>query len=145
MKIPVKRVHSRHRRFIAPGAVWDLMFGFEAIGSDFEARYDLVIHYQMDYLFGGSAAYAGAIAAADAAASAANQANADTIAALGRKKRERLVHFCIKIHQFQILLSCFNKTTHYWYPISNATLYFQWKQRDCCRLWKEEEKIRQNR
>ena len=77
--VPVKRVHSRQRRFIAPGAVWDLMIGIEVIGSDFEFRYSNVIHYRMDYLFGGFEALTGAIAAAQAAASAS--------ASAGRKKR----------------------------------------------------------
>ena len=80
--VPVKRVHSRQRRFIAPGAVWDLMIGVEVIGSDFEFRYSNVIHYRMDYLFGGFEALTNAIAAAQAAASA----EADALAA-GRKKR----------------------------------------------------------
>ena len=81
MRVPVKRVHSRHRRFIAPGAVWDLMLGIEVIGDDFELRYNLVTHYNMDYLFGGTAALAGAIAAANAAATAAADANAAAMAA----------------------------------------------------------------
>ena len=79
--VPVKRVHSRQRRFIAPGAVWDLLVGVEVIGSDYEFRYTNVIHYRMDYLFGGFEALTGAIADAQAAA----QATA------GRKKR--LVEF----------------------------------------------------
>ena len=65
MPIAVKRVHSRYRRFIAPGVVWDLMIGVEAIGRDFEFRHDLVHHYRMDYLFGGYSALEGAIASAD--------------------------------------------------------------------------------
>ena len=48
--IPVKRVHSRQRRFIAPGAVWDILIGCELIGSDFELRYNLVVHYRKFYL-----------------------------------------------------------------------------------------------
>ena len=75
--VPVKRVHSRQRRFIAPGAVWDLLVGVEVIGKDFEFRYDNVIHYRMDYLFGGFEALTGAIADAQAAAAAT----------AGRKKR----------------------------------------------------------
>jgi hypothetical protein len=85
--VPVKRVHSRHRRFIAPGAVWDVLVGVELIGADYELRYNLVIHYRMDYLFGGTAALAAAIQSANAAATAANAASAATLAALGRKKR----------------------------------------------------------
>jgi hypothetical protein len=77
----VKRLHSRHRRFIAPGARWDLLFGVEVLWPEAEFRFDIVIQYQMDYLFGGDAALAGAIAAANAAAMAAQQANADAIAA----------------------------------------------------------------
>ena len=95
VKIPVKRVHSRHRRFIAPGAIWDLLVGVEVIGRDFELRYNLVTHYKMDYLFGGQAALVGAIAAAEAAAAASIQANAAAQAAVGRKKRERLVFFIL--------------------------------------------------
>ena len=81
LPIAVKRVHSRHRRFIAPGAVWDLMIGVEAIGRDFEFRHDLVHHYRMDYLFGGTSALAGAIAGANAAVTASNAAIAAAQAA----------------------------------------------------------------
>ena len=80
--IPVKRVHSRQRRFIAPGAVWDLMVGIEIIGSDFEFRYDNVLHYRMDYLFGGFAALQNAIASATAAQQASASAG---------KRKKRLV------------------------------------------------------
>ena len=80
--VPVKRVHSRQRRFIAPGAVWDLLVGVEVIGKDFEFRYDNVIHYRMDYLFGGFEALTGAIADAQAAAAAT----------AGRKKRLVVFH-----------------------------------------------------
>ena len=81
--IPVKRVHSRQRRFIAPGAVWDLLIGVEVIGSDYEFRYDNVLHYRMDYLFGGFAALQNAIASAAAAA--------DASASAGKRRKRRLV------------------------------------------------------
>ena len=124
VKIPVKRVHSRQRRFIAPGAVWDMMFGLESIGSDFEARYDLVIHYRMDYLFGGTAALAGAIAQSDAAAEAGAQANADAQAALGkRKKRSRLV-FYIFILSDRNLGEFMRLQDHNFEGINNSSSFF---------------------
>jgi len=85
--VPVKRVHSRQRRFIAPGALWTMMIGVEAIGSDYEFRYDILINYNMDYLFGGSAALAGAIASANAAAMAASAAKAAAEAVAGKRKK----------------------------------------------------------
>ena len=89
MTVPVQRVHSRHRRFIAPGAVWDILIGIESIGDNSEFRYNLVIHYEMDYLFGGQGALAGEIAGNDAAATAFNTANAAAMAAAGKKKKKR--------------------------------------------------------
>ena len=85
VNVPVKRVHSRQRRFIAPGAQWDLMIGIEMIGDNFEFRYDQVIHYNMDYLFGGAQALAGAIAGAKASQLAESVALANLGG--GRKKR----------------------------------------------------------
>ena len=93
VKVPVKRVHSRHRRFIAPGAVWDIMVGVEVIGSDYELRYNAFVRYRMDYLFGGTAALASVIAQANAAAKA-EQAVKEQLSLLQsgkRKKRSRLV------------------------------------------------------
>lgn len=87
IKVPVKRVHSRQRRFIAPGALWDMMFGFESIGRDWEFRYDVVIHYRMDYLFGGLSALQGQLAANQAAQTATQ----DALAAAGKRKKRRLV------------------------------------------------------
>ena len=95
-EIEVKRLHSRHRRFVAPGARWDILVGVEVLFSDYELRFDLIVKYELDYLFGGNAALAGAIAAANAAATAAQTANAAAIAATnaaaaaaaGRKKRD---------------------------------------------------------
>ena len=102
--VPVKRVHSRQRRFIAPGAVWDLLVGVEVIGKDFEFRYDNVIHYRMDYLFGGFEALTGAIADAQAAAAAT----------AGRKKR--LVDFFILF-----LKNCFfPKNLFFWLKNKNS-------------------------
>jgi len=70
-RVPVKRVHSRHRRYIAPGATWTVLGGFEVIWDHMELRMDLPVHYRMDYLFGGIGAYL----------------EAAGIGALGRKKR----------------------------------------------------------
>ena len=89
VEIPVQRLLSRHRRFIAPGAIWDILIGVESIGANSEFRYDLVIHYSLDYLFGGNAALAGKIAGNDAAANAFNTANEATMAALGKKRKRR--------------------------------------------------------
>ena len=89
LKLELPRLHSRHRRFIAPGARWDLMAGFEILYDDAEVRFDIVNKYEMDYLFGGTAALAAAIAAAEAAAAAAASAEAATLAAAGKKKRKR--------------------------------------------------------
>lgn len=93
-EVTVKRIHSRHRRFIAPGAIWDLLGGVEVLYPDSEIRFDLKISYQLDYLFGGTPALAGAIAAANAAAVAAEQAEmfATAAAAGGRSLKEGLVH-----------------------------------------------------
>ena len=75
------------------------MIGFEAIGSDFEFRYDIVVHYFLDYLFGGTAALAGAIAAANAAVTASNAAKAAAAAAAaaaaGKRKKRRLAKYTI--------------------------------------------------
>ena len=81
-EIEVKRVLSRHRRFIAPGARWDLMLGVEALFEEAELFFNIVIKYPLDYLFGGSAALAGAIAGNDAAATASAAANAAAQAAV---------------------------------------------------------------
>jgi hypothetical protein len=88
VKVPVKRVHSRHRRFIAPGAVWDLMVGVEVIGSDYELRYNAFVRYRMDYLFGGTAALASVIAQANAAAKAENTVK-EQLALLQSGKRKK--------------------------------------------------------
>ena len=71
------------------------MIGIELIGSDFELRWDHIIHYRMDYLFGGTTALAGAITAANAAQTASNAAiaaanaaaQAQEVAAAGKRKR----------------------------------------------------------
>ena len=70
--LPVQFLYNDfdHRRFIAPGAVWDIMVGVEVIGSDYELRYNAFVRYRMDYLFGGTAALASVIAQANAAAKA---------------------------------------------------------------------------
>ena len=60
-KLPIKTVHSRVRRYIAPGAVWTLYGGVSVIYSHMELRLDLPIHYSMDYLFGGIDAYLEAV------------------------------------------------------------------------------------
>ena len=93
VKVPVKRVHSRHRRFIAPGAIWDIMVGVEVIGTDYELRYNAFVRYRMDYLFGGTAALASVIAQANAAAKAENDVKEQLALFQSgkRKKRSRLV------------------------------------------------------
>ena len=80
VELEVKRLHSRQRRFIAPGARWDLIGGVEVLYDDAELRFDLLIKYQLDYLFGGPTALAAAIAAAEAAAVAAAEAEAAVLA-----------------------------------------------------------------
>ena len=107
LPIAVKRVHSRHRRFIAPGAVWDLMIGVEAIGRDYEFRHDLVHHYQMDYLFGGYSALEGAIAAADAAVTASNAAIAEAEEATKRKKRRLVLKCLIRLNAHLLKIGLF--------------------------------------
>lgn len=86
-EITVKRVHSRHRRFIAPGALWDLMAGTEILLPAAEIRFDFYIRYELDYLFGGTTALAAAIAGNNAAAQAAQAAEQAVEAAAGKKKR----------------------------------------------------------
>ena len=82
-----------HRRFIAPGAVWDIMVGVEVIGTDYELRYNAFVRYRMDYLFGGTAALASVIAQANAAAKAENDVKEQLALFQSgkRKKRSRLV------------------------------------------------------
>ena len=65
------------------------MIGIESIGSDFEFRYDIVSHYNLDYLFGGTTALATAIAAANAAITASNQVRLAAQAAGKKRKRRR--------------------------------------------------------
>ena len=85
--VTVRRLHSRQRRFIAPGSRWDILLGFESIGDDFEARFDIVIKYELDYLFGGTAALQAAIDAANAAALAFEETEAAVLASAGRRRR----------------------------------------------------------
>ena len=113
--VPVKRVHSRQRRFIAPGAVWDLLVGVEVIGKDFEFRYDNVIHYRMDYLFGGFEALTGAIADAQAAAAAT----------AGRKKRLVVFNFIYNTFPKHLIFEKKNWREHSNY--SNYNLNFRAK------------------
>ena len=75
-EVEVKRLHSRHRRFVGPGSRWDLLGGVEVLYDDAEIRFDIVIKYEMDYLFGGTTALAAQIAANEAAAAAAAAAEA---------------------------------------------------------------------
>ncbi len=42
VEIPVKRLLSRHRRFIAPGTRWDWLVGWETISENFEIRVDWI-------------------------------------------------------------------------------------------------------
>lgn len=81
-EIEVKRLHSRHRRFIAPGARWDILAGFELLYNEAEVRFDVMVQYEMDYLFGGDAALAGALAGSSAAALAEQVATAAATAAV---------------------------------------------------------------
>ena len=76
------------------------MIGIESIGSDFEFRYDIVSHYYLDYLFGGTTALATAIAAANAAITASNQVKLAAQAAAGKKRKRRrqgwlINYFCL--------------------------------------------------
>ena len=73
------------------------MIGIESIGSDFEFRYDIVSHYYLDYLFGGTAALGTAIAAANAAITASNQVHALAQAAAGKKRKRRRQGWLIDI------------------------------------------------
>ena len=84
----VRRLHSRRRRFVAPGARWDLLAGVEALGDDTEFRFDVVVRYEFDYLFGGATALAAEIAAANAAALAFQDTEAAVLAGKKRKRRE---------------------------------------------------------
>lgn len=75
-EVEVKRVLSRHRRFLAPGARWDLIFGVDSFFPSAEFVFNLVIKHNLDYLFGGQTALAAALAAANAAAQAETAATA---------------------------------------------------------------------
>ena len=57
LKIPVKRVLSRHRRFIAPGAAWDIFGGVQWFTPTHDFMYNVRVLYNMDYLFAGLPAY----------------------------------------------------------------------------------------
>ena len=78
--------HSRHRRFIAPGAIWDLLVGVEILYPNAEVRFDLKHTYELDYLFGGNEALIAEIAANNAAAVAAQQAEQAAAAGLLGKR-----------------------------------------------------------
>ncbi len=84
-----RRAHSRRRRFVAPGARWDLWFGGEVLYPHLQVRFDLISRYEFDYLFGGNAALAAAIAAANAAALAEQETEAAVLATQGRRKRRK--------------------------------------------------------
>jgi hypothetical protein len=46
LEIPVKRLLSRHRRFISPGTRWDWLVGWETLSDNFDIKfYLLVIFY----------------------------------------------------------------------------------------------------
>ena len=70
IKMPVKRLLTRHRRFIAPGASWEIFGGVEYVTLTNDFRYNVRFTYNMDYLFGGTATYAARIAANNAARNA---------------------------------------------------------------------------
>ncbi len=86
-EVTIRRAHSRRRRFIAPGARWDILVGVEVLGDDTEVRFDVVTRYEFDYLFGGAAALQAAIAAANAAALAAQETEAAVLASAGRRRK----------------------------------------------------------
>ena len=93
VELEVKRLHSRRRRFIAPGARWDILGGVEVLYEDAQVRLDLLIRYELDYLFGGPTALAAAIAAAEAAAVAAAEAEAAVLAGRGGSARKRFISY----------------------------------------------------
>jgi len=66
--VPVKRIHSRHRRFLAPGAAWQIKVGVRVTSIDWEAEFNHRINYNFDYLFGGSIAFAAMLVAKNASA-----------------------------------------------------------------------------
>ena len=61
LKVPVKRVLSRHRRYIAPGAAWDIFAGVQWFTPTHDFLYNVRILYNMDYLFAGVPGYAARI------------------------------------------------------------------------------------
>jgi hypothetical protein len=122
VKVPVKRVHSRHRRFIAPGAIWDIMVGVEVIGGDYELRYNAFVRYRMDYLFGGTAALASVLAQANAAAKAENDVKAQLalFSSGKRKKRSRLV---------------FNPYIYIYHKVTNSSTWQLKAPSSCNKVW----------
>ncbi|XP_040564305.1 uncharacterized protein [Lepeophtheirus salmonis] len=53
VKVPVKRLHSRQRRFVAPGALWDVRLGINILWPDANLIFDIILRHQLDDLFGG--------------------------------------------------------------------------------------------
>jgi len=43
LEIPVKRLLSRHRRFIAPGTRWDWLVGWETLSDNFDIKFYLLV------------------------------------------------------------------------------------------------------
>ena len=43
VEVPVKRLLSRHRRFIAPGTRWDWLAGWETVSENFEITFYLLV------------------------------------------------------------------------------------------------------
>ena len=80
-EVKVKRILSRQRRFIAPGANWQILTGISIFRPESQLVFDLVHSYPLDYLFGGNAAFLAAVRAAEAAAKAEAAAQAAVLAA----------------------------------------------------------------
>jgi len=97
LKIPVKRILSRHRRYIAPGASWDIFAGVQWFTPTHDFMYNVRIFYSMDYLFAGVPGYAARIAANNASRYALVSTYNTTLSALqlaaaaGKRRRRRSV------------------------------------------------------
>ena len=91
IRFKAQRVLSRGRRSIAPGATWQILTGLSVLQPTSEFMFSLVHSYDLDYLFGGNAAYLAALQAAAAAANASAAAEAAVLqAAAGNRPRSIL-------------------------------------------------------
>ena len=43
VEVPVKRLLSRHRRYISPGTRWDWLVGWETVSENFEITFYLLV------------------------------------------------------------------------------------------------------